>query len=320
MQPLAALWQGSIGTCILASGLDLGLGASVSPIHKLNRSFMTEGGVSLKQTSLSCSIVVFRPDAGILRKTVLSLVAAADRCRHAGTIRLMLVDNDSNATEANMAKLLGEVRDRLDAFEVVVMSGHGNVGYGRAHNLAIAKSDCDYHLVLNPDVVLAEDALARAIGFMEGNPECGVLAPRIFDERETVQYLCKRYPNVVDLVLRGFMPAPVRRVFRERLDRYEMRDVIGEDVIWDVPIVSGCFMLFRRAVLARLGGFSPKYFLYFEDFDLSLRANRMTRVAYVPQVQIVHFGGQAAKKGWRHIAMFVRSAVTFFNQHGWKLW
>ncbi|WES91767.1 glycosyltransferase [Aeromonas hydrophila] len=88
----------------------------------------------------------------------------------------------------------------------------------------------------------------------------------------------------------------------------------------DPPIVSGCFMLFRTDVLQLLGGFDPRFFLYFEDFDISLRAGKISRIAYVPQVKVVHHGGHASRKGWRHIWMFGRSMVTFFNIHGWRWW
>ena len=97
-----------------------------------------------------------------------------------------------------------------------------------------------------------------------------------------------------------------------------MRDVIGDQVVWDPPLVSGACMLFRTAVLREAGGFDPRFFLYFEDYDLSLRVARKTRIAYVPAVKVVHHGGHAARKGLRHIGLFVRGAATFFRLHGWK--
>ena len=100
--------------------------------------------------------------------------------------------------------------------------------------------------------------------------------------------------------------------------RYEMQDLIGEQVVWDPPLVSGAFMLFRSEVLRRLGGFDPDFFLYFEDYDLSLRAARLTRLAYVPAVRVVHHGGHAARKGLHHIRLFVSGAARFFNKHGWR--
>ena len=97
-----------------------------------------------------------------------------------------------------------------------------------------------------------------------------------------------------------------------------MRDVIADAVVSPVPVMSGSFMLLRRKAIESTGGFDPDYFLYFEDFDWSVRLNRVTRSAYVPTVRVVHHGGGAARKGWRHIAYFTRSGARFFNKHGWK--
>ena len=65
-------------------------------------------------------------------------------------------------------------------------------------------------------------------------------------------------------------------------------------------------------------GFDSGFFLCFEDFDISLRASRISRIAYFPDTKFIHHGGHAARKGWRHIVMFGRSAATFVNQHGWR--
>ena len=80
-----------------------------------------------------------------------------------------------------------------------------------------------------------------------------------------------------DLALRGFAPRFVRRLFARRLARYEMRDVIDVDPPRDaigVPAMSGAFMLVRREAIDRTGGFDPRFFLYFEDFDWSVRLER----------------------------------------------
>ena len=231
-------------------------------------------------------------------------------------LRLVVIDNGPADADrlAALATLIQGWRG-----ETEILSGRGNLGYGRGHNLAIGSCVSPYHLVLNPDVELAPDAIAEALAFMDAHPDCGLLAPAVRDERGNLQYLCKRYPSVLDLLLRGFAPRRVSEHFRARLDRYEMRDLINDhDTLWDPPIVSGCFMLFSTDVLKAVGGFDPRYFLYFEDFDLSLRAARATRIAYVPKVRIVHHGGGAARKGPAHMRMFVASAAKFFRQHGWR--
>ncbi len=153
------------------------------------------------------------------------------------------------------------------------ISGHGNVGFGRGHNLSLDGAG-DFHLILNPDLELAPDALVEARAFMAAHPECGLLAPAApLGRRAHPSISCKRVPAVFDLFLRGFAPGWLRRCLNaRRMPATRCRTFIGEQVVWDPPLVSGAFMLFRTSVLRRLGGFDPDFFLYFEDYDLSLRA------------------------------------------------
>lgn len=193
-----------------------------------------------------------------------------------------------------------------------------NIGFGRAHNQSL-NVESDYHLIFNPDIELSQHALKNALAFMDKHSECGLLTPLAHWQNGQQQYLCKRIPTVFDLLLRGFAPKYIKRLFTKRLAYYEMTDVINEtNVVWNPPIVSGCFMLFRTSVWKQLNGFDNRFFLYFEDFDLGLRAGNITQIAYVPSVKIIHHGGHAARKGWRHIKMFSRSMCTFFNIHGWR--
>ena len=78
-------------------------------------------------------------------------------------------------------------------------------------------------------------------------------------------------------------------------------------------------MLFRGNFFRELGGFDPQFFLYFEDFDLSLRSAAQQRTAYSSKMRIRHAGGNTARKGWRHVLMFTKSGYRFFSKHGWKL-
>jgi GT2 family glycosyltransferase len=199
------------------------------------------------------------------------------------------------------------------------LRGHGNIGYGRGHNLAIERVTSDYHLVLNPDIDIEPDALTTAIHFLGEHLDVGLLSPCIENGTGELEYLCRRYPTVLDLFARGLLSTRLRERLAVRLARYEMRDCINRwDVVWDPLIVSGCFMLFRTDALKKVGGFDARYFLYFEDYDLCLRVSHVTRIVYAPAVRVVHHGGGAARKGKAHIRMFAISAFKFFNRFGWK--
>jgi GT2 family glycosyltransferase len=271
--------------------------------------------------SLSVGVVVYHSDLRLLSETLASLVAAVARAREdgeLGDVAVTVVDNgspDPGALDRVVASALPPDR----GIEVAIRRGHGNVGYGRGHNLAIAPSAMTYHLILNPDAVLEPAALAESLRFLRANPDVGMLAPDVRGSAGERQYLCRRYPTVLVLLLRGFAPPWIKGRFKRLLDRYELRDRMDAEVVRDVPIASGCFMFARRDVLEAVGGFSPDYFLYFEDYYLSMRIRRTSQIAYVSRVRIIHHGGEAARKGKTHVRHFLDSALRFFRTHGWKI-
>ncbi|MEO7742701.1 MAG: glycosyltransferase family 2 protein [Usitatibacter sp.] len=270
--------------------------------------------------SLSATIVAYRTDARVLRCALHSLARAIEEARAAGlldAVTVHIVDNSPDDARAAAAQALRAWPPA--AGELTLLAGQGNVGYGRANNLVLPDLASDLHLVMNPDVELAPDALRAGLQALADHPDVGLVAPAVQGEDGARQYLCRRYPSVWVLFLRGFAPQALRERFRGAIERYEMRDLIGDTILTGVPLASGCFMLLRTPLFARLGGFDPRYFMYFEDYDLSLRAGREADVAYVPQARITHHGGEAAGKGMRHVAWFVASAWRFFSRHGWRL-
>ena len=275
-------------------------------------------------SSLQISIVTYRPDLRLLDRVLRKLELAIGAARANGALRsvhLALIDNSEDAKIGERVFELGHSRFRDSGVRVIQRHSHSNIGYGAAHNLVLHGTGADYHLVMNPDVEVATDALALGVRWMDAHPEVGVLSPAVRGPDGRRHYLCKRYPAVLDLFLRGFVPRVLRLPFRRRLDRYEMRDLVDAKPprdVFGVPALSGAFMLVRRAAIDKTGGFDPKFFLYFEDFDWSLRLAQVTTTAYVPSVRIIHYGGDAARKGWRHIEWFVRSMIRFYNKHGWK--
>jgi GT2 family glycosyltransferase len=272
---------------------------------------------------LRISIVSYASHEAQLRTALATLAEACRQPLRRGRLHgvdILLVDNGPAEAERRKLDALIESIGAPEQVRITILGDGSNRGFGAGHNLAFEAGACEFHLVLNPDVELAVDALDAALEFMDRHADCGILVPAIVGDDGEPQYLCKRYPSVLDLLLRGFAPGWLRNLFARRLARYEMRDLIAAVPVWQPPIVSGCFMLLRASLLVEIKGFDPRYFLYFEDFDLSLRAALHTRIAYAPAVRVVHHGGYAASKGLRHILLFGRSAVTFFNSHGWRWW
>ena len=270
--------------------------------------------------SLSVSIVTYEVDPFLLRKTLCSLVDAigdADKCglleRYKPT-EIAIIDNGSNGRSIeNIVRSI----ERSHKIKIKVLSNNKNVGYGRAHNQFMLISEADFHVILNPDVNLAPYSLTAGLTHLSDNPQTILVGPFGTTEKNNPANLAKRYPTLLDLLLRGFAPNFVRGWFKKRLANYECTD-LDQSRATQVTILSGCMMVGRTDLLKQSGGFDPAFFMYFEDFDLSLRASSFGNVVYLPSMKIVHYGGHSAKKGLTHIVFFVISAFKFFNKHGWR--
>lgn len=246
------------------------------------------------------SIVVYRTPED-------ELVALIESLLRENVARVYVVDNAEGPSA--LAKVVG----RFPRTEY--LAGHGNVGYGRGHNLAIADSvrKHAYHLVCNPDIDVPARAISCLREVMDERPDVGLCMPRIVGRDGKIHHLCKRLPTPYDLVARRFMPAAWTK---ERMRIYEMRDQSYENEM-NPPTLSGCFMFFRSTVLSSLGGFDQRFFMYMEDTDLSRRAGEVARNLYYPTVTVVHGYAAGSYKRLRLLGCHAISALKYFNKWGW---
>lgn len=276
---------------------------------------------------LAVAIVVYQPDLTWLETTLTSLAKSLAVAGQSGVIAkvdVVLMDNEAgSATSPHQPMVIGAFAD-LPLVHTQVVAGHGNVGFGAANNLAFAAiDDCDYWLVLNPDVRMDGEAIRAGIAHLDANRECVIVTPCATDSAGAPQYLARRYPSFATLALRGFAPALIRRWFDGYLSKYEFRgagDPAFDRDLHGAASASGCFMLMRGEDFRGVGGFDAKFFLYFEDNDLSVRLRARGEITRLAACKIIHGGGGAAKKGARHIGLFVKSGLRFFGKHGWQLW
>lgn len=272
-------------------------------------------------THLSVSIVLYHSQIELLCATITSLYQSALRAlqeNHLVGVDLMLVDNSESEEYAASVRALLKTLQLDSFFSVQVSQAEQNAGFGGGHNSVISRLASDYHLILNPDAELAETALCVGLAALENNEQFALVSPRVLGPDGKQEFLCKAYPSVLVLLLRAFAPTFMRRWFRSKLYSYELRDVCEGAEPAEVLLASGCYMLLRTGSLRSVKGFNEKYFLYFEDFDLSLRLREYGRLVFLPSMVITHHGGYAATKGGSHIRLFIRSGLRFFNDHGWK--
>ena len=273
----------------------------------------------MTQLRISASLVLYKPNLPLLERTLHALQAAAVVARQTMLLQLdlTLVDNSDDAL------LHGRLRDWFEDFHVStpgwtlnLLRASGNLGYGRGNNLVISQAVSDYHLVINPDLFVAPDALLRAVEFMQSHLDVGMLSPSVFGEDGERHFMCKRNPTLLVMFLRSFSPAWLQSRLSFVTYQFEMRDCDYGKKIHTLEYPTGCFMFFRTAPLQSIGGFDPDFFLHYEDADIGRRMHKVARVVYVPEVRVVHQWARDTHRSLKAKFITVRSGLLYWRKWG----
>ena len=218
--------------------------------------------------------------------------------------KLYVVDNGSTDGTAEY------IRDNYPEVELLVQKK--NLGFGAGHNVVINMVDSKYHAVINPDIVLIENAIKKMCDYLDDNDDISLLSPmiRFPDGRE--QILGKRVPHLkyifASRLRRGDEPGKL-------LAEYAMldRDISKPT---DIENATGCFMLFRTSVVKKIGGFDKRYFMYFEDADITREINKVSRAVYYPQAVVSHVWNRDSKTNFKLLAIHIHSMFKYYLK--WK--
>lgn len=215
--------------------------------------------------------------------------------------KLYVVDN--NSTDGTVE----HIKENYPQVEVVALKE--NIGFGAGHNKAVRMVDSDYHVIINPDIVFIENSIKKMVDYLENNEDIGVLSPKICFPDGREQILGKKDPHFKYILasrLRGDEPGTL-------LKKYAMLDCDLTKPI-DIENASGCFMVFRTSILKKVDGFDERYFMYFEDADITRKARKYSRVVYYPEAVVSHVWNRDSKHNFKLLAIHIHSMLKYY----WK--
>lgn len=258
-------------------------------------------------------VIVSFNTSDILRACLASL----EQAKGMRAIEVIVVDNASHDGSANMvaAEFPG----------VSLIRSAINLGFAAGNNAAFERARGRHVILLNPDTLLDRDALERAIAHMDGDPSVGMAGGRLLNRGGTEEPAARQFPSLLNdfLALSGLAARfPHSRLFG-RFDRTWAPVEQAADVDW----VPGAFAIVRREVLAQVGHFDERFFLYYEEVDLCRRIKAAGwRIRYWPDIVVHHWGGESSKtltdhtissSGSQLVLWRMRSALLYYRkQHG----
>jgi N-acetylglucosaminyl-diphospho-decaprenol L-rhamnosyltransferase len=240
-----------------------------------------------------------------------TLAAFLDSLQKASVDRVPVVIADNGSTDG--APEAAAARE-----EVTVVSTGSNLGFGQAANLGVAATESEWVVIANPDVVWAPGALDHLLAAADRWPRAGALGPLIRTEDGRLYPSARAVPSLgrgIGHALFGWCWPSNPWTSAYQRDREALSE---RPAGW----LSGSCLVVRREAFRSVGGFDPKYFMYFEDVDLG---ERLTRAGwlniYVPGAEVTHLGGHATS---RHRSTMLtehhRSALRYLSDRypGWR--
>ena len=186
-------------------------------------------------------------------------LACLDSLERSHDLDLDIVVVDNGVEDEAHARLRAAVGRRA----TTIASG-ANLGYAAGNNLGIRRvleRGCDLVWILNPDTLVEPTTLARLRAHLQEVPDCGVVGPRIL-------YAEGRPRIWFDGGLVDKTDAATRHLHFGRSPRSTPPTTL------DVDYVTGASMLCRRELIEDIGDIPDHYFLYLEEVDWCLRAQR----------------------------------------------
>ncbi|HSQ60510.1 MAG TPA: glycosyltransferase family 2 protein [Acidobacteriota bacterium] len=202
------------------------------------------------------------------------------------SVEIHVVDNASSDASAALV--------RRDFPRARLTVNAGNLGFAGGNNLVLTRERAPFYALVNPDTVLAPDAVAACVARLERDRGAGIAATRLVNPDGSLQPSCHAFLGLRNLL--GETIGAHRLVPRFRaLSSFHM-PWFGHDRVAEVDWVQGAFLVVREELVRTVGGFDPEFFMYGEEMDWCRRARDAGwTVVFLPEPPVVHIGGASSE-------------------------
>ena len=228
--------------------------------------------------------------------------------KDAKDLEIFVVDNGSEDESVEL------VKREFNCVNIIANSQ--NLGFSKACNQAIVRSQGDFVVLLNPDTLITEDALSRLANELAADDDVGAVGPKILNLDGTLQLACRRsFPSLKSAF---YKLSSVSKFFpkSKSVSEYNL-SFLDADQPADVDCLSGSCLMFRRVLIDEIGLLDEATFMHAEDMDFCFRIKSAGyRVAYLPSSVIFHKKGVASsKRPFRTAIDLHRGMSWFYKKH-----
>lgn len=195
-----------------------------------------------------------------------------------------------------------------------------NKGFPKGNNIGVAQAKGEFICILNPDTIVAEDTFEILLHEYTQLNKPGILGCRLIDGSGQFLAESKRgtpTPWVAFTKVAGLYKAfPKSKYFNQYYAQH-----IDEHQTGKVAILVGAFMLLKRELYLKTGGFDEGCFMYSDDIDLSYMVLKQGfNNYYVAATSVIHFKGESTLKDGTYMRRFKEAMQFFYAKHFRTSW
>ncbi len=206
-----------------------------------------------------------------------------------------------NASNDKTYEILGKFKKKIKLLKSEI-----NLGFGQGVNKAVKEAQGEYLFLLNPDTEVKSPFLDEIINFYENNKDCGALGVKTIMPNGEVQKTVKKEPTIKGAFFEFILES------KNTYSEYNPKS----DKPLEVEVVYAAALLIKKDLFNKLGGFSNKYFMYYEDVDLCKRIRKLgKKIYYYPCVSILHLVG-ATKSSLDKTVLNYNSSIVYHGRLG----
>lgn len=199
--------------------------------------------------------------------------------------------------------------------EATLVRTGSNVGFARANNVAMRQATGSMFALVNSDARVHRGCLEVLSDHLEHHPDVGMAGPRVTGGDGLLQRSCRRSPGIWNTLCRALA---LDRALGGRgiFSGYEVSEARHRR-LHEAEVLSGCFLLVRRAAVEQVGGMDERFFFYGEDIDWCKRFRSAGwKLAYVPHATATHFGGGSTSRApLRYSIEILRATLLYWRKH-----
>ncbi len=232
-------------------------------------------------------------------ETIYNCIASVLEHTKLKDFKLYVYDNGSTDSTVEI------VQNNFPQVELII--GEKNLGFGGGHNQIVKCVHSKFHVIINPDIVFAEDVIGPMADYMENAPDVVQLTTEIRNMDGSVQHLPMLDPNFKFVILSKFKPfRKYRSIYTREFDTFvEPTEILSS---------TGCFSMVRTETFKKIHGYDRRFFLYFEDADLSRRLRAEGKIIYHPGLFVHHAWKRDNTRSLKGILIFLNSMRKYYQK------